>query len=331
MRSGHRVVVTAAGEVALQPFDLPEPAANQALLRTRLSLISPGTERAFFLNLPNTGAAMPLYPGYSLVGEVMTVGDGVEKLRPGDRVVCPMPHASHALADETDCLLIADSLPDESALFFNLMTMAMQGVRKARIELGEPVVVLGAGIIGLLAMRLAQLSGGMPVVGIDLDSRRLELARRIGADDTLLYPGADEALREKLWQLLGVGASVAIESTGNPAAVASAMQLAAERGRVVLLGSARGENERFNFYRDVHKRGLQLIGAHNDVRPQHDSSPGYWTRRRDMQTSLELLTRGRVAVDAMITHRFGWRDFESAYAQLARWDKTALGMVIQWT
>ena len=116
----------------------------------------------------------------------MACGAGVDALQVGDRVVCPAAHASHAVVDAAVCLPAPADLPDEEAAFFNLLAIAMQGVRKARIELGESVAVLGAGVIGILAMRLAQLSGGLPVIGIDLDEKRLALAKRIGVDEVIL-------------------------------------------------------------------------------------------------------------------------------------------------
>ena len=87
-----------------------------------------------------------------------------------------------------------------------------------------------------------------------------------------------------------------IEATGAPALVNTAFQLAAQRGRVVLLGSARGDTERVNFYRDVHRKGLRVIGGHEIVRPLHENSPGYWTQISEQQVCLELLARRRVDV-----------------------------------
>ena len=328
MMHGQRAVVTAGGQVELERFDPPLPQAGQVCLRARTTLISPGTERAFFLNLDNTDASYPIYPGYSFVGVVEACGAEVTGLRAGDRVVCPSPHASRALVDARACLPVPAELPDESAAFFNLLAIAMQGARKARIELGESVVVLGAGIVGILAMRLAQLSGGLPVIGIDLDLQRLDQARRVGADDILVSGGE---LARDLQDILGAaGSNVVIEATGAPSEVTTAFQLAAEKGRVVLLGSARGDSDGVNFYRDVHRKGLRIIGGHEITRPLHENSPGYWTQVSEHRVCLDLLSRRRVDVKPLITHRYNWRDFPRAYAHLADWDKDALGILIEW-
>ncbi len=325
---GHRVVVTAPGQVELQWIDPPQPQKGQVLLRALNTLISPGTERAFFLNLENTDPEHPFFPGYSFVGEVIAAGDDVDALKMGDRVVCRTAHQSHALVDADACLKVPAQVVDDEAAFFALLAIAMQGVRKARIELGESVAVLGAGLVGLLAMRLAQLSGGVPVIGIDLEQRRLDLAKRVAADEVLI---SDHSVQDKLHALLeAAGADVVIELTGAPAAVVTAFQLAAVRGRVVLVGSARGLTDEVNFYRDVHKKGLLIIGGHESTRPRQENSPGYWTPLREYAVCLDLMARGRIQTAPLITHRYNWREFPAAYAQLANWEMDALGMIIEW-
>ncbi len=325
---GHRVVVTAPGQVELQWMDPPKPQPRQVLLRALNTLISPGTERAFFLNLENTNTEFPFCPGYSFVGEVIAVGDDVAALRTGDRVVCRAAHQSYALVDASACLKAPSQVADEEAAFFALLAIAMQAVRKARIELGESVAVVGAGVVGILAMRLARLSGGLPVVGIDLDGRRLDLAKQVAADEVLI---SDDRVQDKLSALLGAaGAEVVIELTGAPAAVVTAFQLAATRGRVVLGGSTRGVTSEVNFYRDVHKKGLLVIGGHESTRPQWEDRPGYWTPMREYAVCLDLMARDRVRTAPLITQRYNWREFPTAYARLADWDREAMGMIIEW-
>lgn len=325
---GQRVVIKQASHVELEAFDVPEPQPGQVLLRALTTLVSPGTERAFFLNMENTNASYPLYPGYSYVGEVIAVGDHVDGIQVGGRVVCPAQHSSHVAIDVSVCHLVPDNVSNEDASFFNLLAIAMQGVRKAQIELGESVVVLGAGLIGIFAMRLAQLSGGLPIIGIDLDPKRLELAGHIGADEVLL---SDKNVVKNLSNLLGQdGANVVIELTGVPKVVVTAFQLAAIKGRVILVGSTRGNTDNVNFYRDVHRKGLHVIGSHEITRPLYENSPGYWTQKHEHQICLDLLARKRVKTQALITHRFAWQDFPKAYEHLTNFDKDALGMVIQW-
>jgi len=315
-----RISVQKPSQVVIEEFTPPSPQAGEVLIQTRTSLVSPGTERAFYLALPNTNANYPLYPGYSNIGKVIALGTGVEGLQVGDRVASTTPHASQVVAPAAKCVLVPAGLSDDEAAFFNLIAIAMQGVHKARIELGEKVLVIGAGMIGLFAMQLARQSGGLPVLIVDQDAQRLQIAQTLGADVTAPPDAPD----------LPNSAAVVIEATGAAAAVVLAFQSAAPRGRVILLGSSRGETDGVNFYRDVHRKGISIIGAHEITRPQYEDSPGWWTQTAEHRIALELLARGRLQVQPLITHHFNWQDFSHAYDLLASWDSLAMGMVIHW-
>lgn len=235
---------------------------------------------------------------------------------------------SHVVIAAEKCVPVPLELKDESAVFFNLIAIAMQAVHKARIELGESVLVLGAGLIGIFAMQLARQSGGLPVIGVDLDTARLKLAKHGGADSTLL---ADDAVVSNLQSLLQAdGAKVVIEATGHPDAVLSAFQLASTKGRVLLLGSLRGETDGVNFYRDVHRKGLTIIGAHEITRPLVENSPGYWKQQDEHNIALRLLAAGRLHTDHLISHHFKAAEFPKAYEILASWDTSVMGMMIHW-
>jgi 2-desacetyl-2-hydroxyethyl bacteriochlorophyllide A dehydrogenase len=324
----HRVVFVDRGVAQLDDQGVPSLGDHQLLIRTRKTLISPGTERAFFLGLPNTPQHYPHYPGYSNIGEVIEVGASVADWQTGIRVANTAGHATFVVAKADECVPVPAGLDDEEAVFFNLAAIAMQGVRKARIELGEPVAVIGAGLIGLLAMQLAKLNGGLPVIAVDTDPRRLAFAQRVNVDSTVKV---DDSLTKSIAHLCEAeGAAVVIEATGHPEAILTAFALARPGGRVVLLGSTRGETEQVNFYRDVHKKGLTVIGAHNSARPRVESHSGWWIAQEDQRVALKLLALGRLAVRPLITHQFGWQQAPDAYERLKQWDVNTLGMVLDW-
>jgi len=326
--SNYQVLFVEQGVAEVQECEVPEASAGELLVRGRLSLISPGTERAFLLGLANTSPHYPQATGYSHIGEVVAVGAGVEGWEVGDRVASQANHCMYATARAELCCHVPAGLPDERAAFFRLISIAMQAVRKARIELGEPVAVIGCGLIGLLAMQLARLNGGLPVASIDKDARRLAFAELLNADAVL---PADEELKPALReQFQGEEPAVVFEGTGHPEAIPTAFDLARFGGRVVLLGSTRGETEAVNFYRDVHKKGLTVLGAHESARPSKDSAPGWWTHQADQATALKLLAADRLVVDPLTTHRFSWRDAAPAYGMLARWEPGMLGTILDW-
>ena len=127
--------------------------------------------------------------GYSMVAEVVEIGPNVIGWSTGDRLVVPAEHQRLAAVKPEDCTPVPESLSNEQASFFFMATIALQGVRKARIEVGESVATLGAGIVGLLAMQWAKLSGAMPSLTLDVDASRFELARQLGADATVRIEG----------------------------------------------------------------------------------------------------------------------------------------------
>ena len=324
----YQVLFVEHGIADVRACEMPKAGPEELLIRAHVSLLSPGTERAWLLGLANTAPRYPQGSGYSHIGEIVAVGDGVDGWQVGDRVASRARHRLYAAVPANMCSPVPDGLTNERAAFFRLTSIAMQAVRKARIELGEPVAVIGCGLIGLLAMQLARLNGGLPVLSIDKDPRRLEFARALNVDAAL---AADESLKSALRaQCGGEEPAVVIEATGHPEAIPTAFDLARFGGRVVLLGSTRGETEAVNFYRDVHKKGLTVLGAHESARPQLDSAPGWWTHQADQATSLKLLAAGRLVVDPLTTHRFAWQDAASAYATLIRWEPGMLGTILDW-
>ncbi len=324
---GYRVVWAEPGVVKVEEWELPKMSEKQVLVKTHLTLISPGTEKAWLLHLPNTPSTFPQYPGYCAVGRVLKVGSQVQRFKIGDRVVWAGKHASHAVVNEDALLSVPSELADEEAVFCRLIAIAMQGVRKAQIELGESVVVLGAGLIGLLALQLAKLSGGFPVISVDLSEVRLKFAQAVDADFALLLT---EDLNDRVNDLTNGGAHVVIEATGNPEAIPLAFKLARRMGRVVLLGSTRGETKSVNFYTDVHRKGLVVIGAHDSVRPQFDSSRWFWTAKDDQTLALKLLVARRLRVSPLITHKFKGTEAPKAYELLMSGDLSAVGILLDW-
>lgn len=319
-------VVTQPGLIRLQPDELLSPAPDEVLIQTSKTLISPGTERAILLHLPGLAVEYPKTVGYSHVGEVVQVGANVQSLKVGDRVASKSRHASHALVKEALCHQLPSDLEDEHAIFFQLLATSLQAVRKTRLELGEASAVLGAGLVGQLALQVARAAGAMPVVAIDNQHSRLELALKLGADHIVLAENAEDDAA-----VPAAGFPVVVEGTGNPAAIMSACDITAFGGRIALLGSSRGATESFDFYKRVHKKGISLIGAHIDTAARLSSAPGWWTLRDEQHTALKLLQSKRVTVSPLISHRFHCSDIAAAYELLAAWDFDALGIVIDWS
>lgn len=328
---GRRIVWPAPGQAEIEDFEVPAPTADTVLIETHASVVSAGTEKAWLLAKPNTSQRFPQYPGYSAAGRVLAVGANVQGLRPGDRVVAyHSNHASHSVKDPRDLVRIEDdAVPAAEAAFVVIAAMSLQGVRKARLELGESVAVMGLGLLGLFATQLARLDGALPVIALDIVDERRRLALQLGADHAL-PPAAPDFVAGFRALTGGHGADVVIEVTGSTPAMQQALACVAPHGRVVALGCSREPADGIDFYRDVHRPGVVIIGAHNMVRPAHDSSPGHWTMRDDMRALLRLLGAGRLAVRPMISEEVAPDQAPAVYRRLVETPAAPLGVVFLW-
>lgn len=324
-----RVVWPEAGRVEVEDFEIQSPNEDELLIRSELTLISPGTERASLLGLPNTPKNYPMYPGYSNIGEVIEVGEGVQGISVGDKVASVGNHASLITIAANRALKVPDNVPSEEAVFFNLWCISLQGVRKAKIELGESVLILGQGLIGQLALQLAKLSGGFPTITADVAADRLELSLRLGAD-LILNPKGDNFEKRLLEATGGMGANVVIEATGAPEPVNTAFHLASHLGRVVLLASTRGETPEVNFYRDVHKKGLTIFGAHNSIRPAGESSANFWSWKDDGNLVLKLMANRKIKTSEFVSHRLTSERAPQAYSFLTEGGTDVMGIILEW-
>ena len=304
-----QALFTARGKVSLEPIEVGTPDENQLLVETLYTAISPGTERAFLLAEPNTITqrnGFPFPPGYSNVGRVLSVGGAVKKFKPGDLIASRLPHVSHFLIPETFGpgevaekyreqvrspimpnepvigLHYLWPLPqlDEPALKacapFGIVSVGVTGARYARIDLGESVLVIGLGPVGLYAAQSAKLAGGFPVLGLDPVASRRDLALKLGVDAVYATP---EELANGHPAMAGKAPTIVIEATGRPDVVNLAFKLCGRNGRVVLLGSTRGVTPNVDFYTDVHRKGLTIVGAQVLTRPIMDNSDGRWNAR----------------------------------------------------
>lgn len=326
---GSRVVFRDKSLVEIEDFEPRQPEPNQLLIRTVSTLISSGTETAFLLALPNTPGVFPQYPGYSNAGVVISVGSELSRFAIGERVVSRKNHASHVAALEDEALKIPDRLSFEEASFFALGSIALQGIRKAGIELGESVLILGQGLVGLLALQIAKLSGGFPVMAVDLYDYRLGISSRSGADHTF-NPSRIDLEKSVMDVTDGKGVNVVIEATGNPKAISTACRLASAYGRVIILGSPRGESE-VNFYRDIHRKGVSVIGAHDSTRPRHESFYRRWTQSDDASLILNLTSKGLLKVGELATLKIDFRRAGEAYQKLIESKGEILGIILDWS
>ena len=319
---------------------VPLPAADQlgeseVLLRAACTLVSAGTETANYAGThidfqqPGRRQPLPFRPGYAFTGTVVAAGSAAG-LSPGDRVAASAGHSDWAVIDtrNTPMVRLPDDVTFEQGCLARLALIAMQGVRLAHIDLGERVVVFGQGLIGQFARQLAQIGGAATAAGVDLIDARLEIARRHGA--THVINPSREPLRETVRQSTdGHGAGVVIEATGNPAVINDALKVAAEMGRVILLGSPRGRVE-IDPYTDIHHKGLTIIGAHARTTAKPPNAYNPWTMSEHYRLAVELMRQGRLRTDGLVTHHVPAGDALTVHEALVERPQDHLGVLIQW-
>ncbi|MDA1191180.1 MAG: zinc-binding alcohol dehydrogenase, partial [Candidatus Poribacteria bacterium] len=332
MPKSRRVVFTAPKTTEMQDVTVPDPGDGDVLIDAELTLISPGTERANLLALENTPGTFPRGVGYSMVGHVGEVGRGVTSLKVGDRVVCAASHMSRAVVKADRCVIVPEGVASDEATFFNLAAIAMQGVRKARIEVGEGVAVFGGGLIGLLAARLAKVNGAAPIILMDLHEARRKFAIEFAADASLdpRGDGFKDALAEVFRHSPYAPPQVVIEATGFAEVIVQAFDAAGWMARVVLLGSSRGATPNVDFYRDVHKKGLTLLGAHASTIPPRESSATLWKWDDNVRAFFQLLQYGRMSTKPLITHHVPSEQAPQMFDRIGEWDPNVLGAILDW-
>ena len=329
-------------KVEIRDADLPDPAANQILVECEASAISAGTELAVYTGthqwlkdpkLPDW--KFPFRPGYSAAGRVVAVGSGIEGWTPGDRVSYPGNHATHELLtighERGRLWKMPGNLPAEKAALACIARYGLGGVLRAGLTLGRSVAVLGQGIIGQFALRCALAAGCHPVVGIDSVPMRRQAALAAGADH-VIDPATGDARSQIQAYLDARGAEIVIDATGVPDAVPVAMSLACDAGQVVVVGSPRGIAKDVNFYDDLHRRYIEVLGAHGNMlfEPAHVRLAGAWDINKAQKWLLGELAAGRLSTEKLVTHTIRPDRIGRAYEGLLKEKDQYLGVVVKW-
>ncbi|PDV99973.1 bi-domain-containing oxidoreductase [Candidatus Chloroploca asiatica] len=352
------------GETELLNTPTPTCAAGQFLIATRRSLISVGTERMLVefgqgnlitkvrsqpqkvLDkiktdglLPTLEAVFarldqPLPLGYCNAGVVLEVGQGVTGFAVGDRVVSNGPHAEVVAVPQNLCARIPDGVSDDAAAFTVLAAVGLQGIRLVNPTLGERVVVVGLGLLGLMTVQML-LANGCQVLGIDLDSQKCALARQFGAEAVDLSNGTDPVAAGMAFsEGRGVDAVVITASTKSSEPVHQAAQMSRKRGRIVLVGVTGLELSRADFYEKELTFQVSCSygpGRYDELYEQkgQDYPFGFvrWTEQRNFEAVLDLMASGRMDATPLISRRVPLVQAPAVYQELVT-DRSLLGVLL---
>jgi 2-desacetyl-2-hydroxyethyl bacteriochlorophyllide A dehydrogenase len=309
--------------------DLPAMRDDQLLVKTRCSLISPGTERAALTRLWDD-AKFRENPGYALAGDVIAAGRDVGGFSVGDRTISLINHASLSLvpAEPWVTLKIPEGVSYEDATFLPLASVALHAIRRAQITFGEVFVIKGAGIIGQIAVQLAKKRGAGKVVVLDMKDDRLDLARRYGADVTIKPTEVDQV--DAVFNASGgKGASVILEATGNPQVIPIAFKMAGDGGRIVCVG-VHEEPVSISFHAEFIRRELTFIAAFQPYCPTTENLYWKWTQGANRKLLLDMIASGELDVHEMLTHRFKAKKAPEVYERIKQGEAVMLGALLGW-
>lgn len=314
-------------EVRREP--LPQPAAGQVLVKTRVSAISAGTEMLIYrgqaphemaaddtIEALAGGLTFPLRYGYAAVGEIIEVGDGVESSLVGKRVFSFQPHGTHFVATPDALIMLPDGLGDEVATMLPNMETAVSFVMDGRPVIGERILVLGQGIVGLLTtMLLAQMSPA-ELVTVDSYALRREKSAEIGAHCTLA-PGDP----------LSGEFDLVYELSGNPAVLNQAIDAVGYGGRIVV-GSWYGQKQApLDLGGAFHRNHVELISS--QVSALAPRWLGRWTKARRFEVAMQqLLTHNPQHV---ITQRVPFENSAEAYQLLDQSPENAIQIMLDYS
>lgn len=360
-----------SGEVRTEEMPSPQCPNNGVLIEVHSSLISAGTEKTSVDNAQGSllarakkqpeqvkvvldavksygiketfrrvGAKLNSYKllGYSASGIV--IESRCDEFKPGDRVAAAgagiANHAEIIAVPKNLVVHLPENVSFEDGAYTTVGAIAMQGFRQANPSLGENVVVVGLGLLGLITVQFLK-AAGCNVIGMDIDDKALELGLKYGCDSVLKSSigNAQQVIARSNGE--GADATIITASTSSNEPLQLAMEMTRKRGKVVIVGAIGTELRRNPFY----KKEIELLISSSYGPGRYDSSyeeDGIdypyafvrWTENRNMQSFVELIAKKSIDVSSMTTHNFDVQSASKAYDLISNGNEHYLGILINY-
>jgi predicted dehydrogenase/threonine dehydrogenase-like Zn-dependent dehydrogenase len=346
------------GQTILEEVPVPQVKEGYLLIQTTRTLVSLGTERMLVefgkanlidkarqqpdrmkqvldkiktdglqptLNVVFNKLGQPLPLGYCNVGKVVAVGKGISEFVVGDRVASNGNHAEFVCVPKNLTVRIPDNVTDEEASFTVIGSIGLQGIRLASPQLGETIVVIGLGLIGLLTAQLLK-TNGCKVIGIEFDQQKIDLARKKGIIVVNPKDGIDSVnfvLEQTSYS--GADAVIITASSKNNDIIHEACEMSRKRGRIILIGVIGLNMRRDDFYKK--ELSFQVSCSYGPGRYDeeyenkgNDYPLPYvrWTEKRNFQTILQTISTGNLDVKSLITEEVDLEDYNDIYGDMRR-------------
>lgn len=327
------VWIASPRHVELRTELVPPPGPGEVQVRTLVSAPSHGTEMLVYrgqvpadmpLDLPTLSGSFgfPIKYGYAAVGRVTALGDGVSDLAEGDRVFVHHPHQTVFNVDASLPVLLPVSLPPEHGAFLANVETALNIVLDAAPRLMESVIVFGQGTVGLLVAQLLRRAGAAPVITVDPVALRRDVSRAVAAD-LVLQPGP--ALLSAVRELTaGRGVDVAVEVSGSPSALQSAIECSADESCVVAASWYGTKPVELQLGGHFHRGRVRLHSS--QVGRINPALAPRWDRARRAEAVVSLL--GDLRLQELISHHVPFEDAAGAYDLLDRGPDDALQILL---
>ena len=272
----------------------------------------------------------PIPLGYCNVGTVIEVGSDVTEFKVGDRVASNGPHAEYVSVPKNLLAKIPEDVSDEQAAFTVIGSIGLQGIRLVNPTLGETVVIVGLGLIGLITAQLLK-ANGCNVIGFDFDQSKVDLAKSYGVD--AVNPGKGVKQVEYVLEITNqVGCDAVIITASNPSneIISQSAQMSRKRGRIVLVGVIGLDIKRSDFYEK--ELSFQVSCSYGPGRYDSSYEEGgndypfpyvRWTEKRNFEAVLNALSNGTLVVDSLITERVPFENYSEIYDNIGKGNSIA--------
>ncbi|MGE5497849.1 MAG: bi-domain-containing oxidoreductase [Syntrophothermus sp.] len=280
--------------------------------------------------------------GYSISGVIVETGENVEGFKVGDRVAAAgaglANHAEYVVVPKNLVVKIPEEVSFIEASTVTLGAIALQGVRRADLRLGEICVVVGAGILGLITVQMLRLSG-VRVIAIDLDENRLKLAGELGAELSFNPKSGEDAIGiiSNLTGGFGVDAVIITAATSNSEPLSQAFKMCKKKGRVILVGTVGMEINR----EDMYQKELDFLISTSYGPGRYDENYEFkgndypyayvrWTEKRNLEEYLRLIGRKNISLDKLINRVYPIDEVTNAFDSLNAHEDRPLIVILQY-
>jgi len=323
------------GDIRYEEVEIPKIKANEVLIKVKAT----GACGSDIPRAMVTGAHVsPVILGHEFAGKVEEVGKGVKNIKKNDRVTAyPLlpcyqcefcesgmynlcnnysyigsrengSFAEYVKLPAENVLKLSNNIDYETGATTDPAAVALHGFRRAHLNPGDKVAIIGAGAIGLFALQWAKILGASQVLVIDLFDEKLKIAEDLGADD-LINANKRDVVKEVLDKTAGKGVDIVIESAGVKSSQAVSLLIANKLAKIVFIGISHNSLQLDEKQVDnLLRKELNIVGSWNSI--NRSISDNEW------RTTLHFMSIGQLKAKPLTTHRFGFKDVKKAFEMM---------------